>query len=79
MRADCLAVDAETSPAFELVAQLGAEVRWTARGFAPTSDEAGKIAEATWICGELRGVPVDPERLAASGRAAGLAALASLR
>ena len=78
VRADALAIDAETSPAFELAAQLGVEVRWTARGFAPTCDEDGKIAPSAWVAGELRAVPVDPERLAASGRGAGLAALAAL-
>jgi sarcosine oxidase subunit alpha len=78
LRADALAIEMDGAPAFELASQLGAKMTWAERGFTPAFDESGQCAEGAFVAGELRGVPVDEERLLESGRVAAEAALRSL-
>jgi sarcosine oxidase subunit alpha len=78
LRADALAIDMDGAPAFELASQLGARMTWSERGFTPVFDETGQCADGAYVAGELRGVPVDEERLLESGRMAGDAGLRSL-
>lgn len=56
---DALVVCAPRSPAYELCAQAGAEVRHEPRGFVVRTGAEGRIRVGVFACGEVRGTPLD--------------------
>ncbi|MCS6898723.1 MAG: 2Fe-2S iron-sulfur cluster-binding protein [Myxococcales bacterium] len=77
LRCDALVIEAPAAPAFELAEQAGGEALWReGRGFFPQCEPSGKLTQGVWVVGEARGLPFEPERLAADGRTVAEAALA---
>jgi sarcosine oxidase subunit alpha len=58
VRADVVAVDAPTAPAYELCEQAGATLVHAARGYVVKTD-GGKIRDGVWALGEACGTPLD--------------------
>jgi sarcosine oxidase subunit alpha len=63
VRADIVAIDAPTAPAYELCEQAGAKLAHAPRGYV-VKTEGGKIRDGVWALGEACGTPLDPERIA---------------
>lgn len=79
LAADALALDAPGAPAYELAAQAGAELAFGPSGYTPRAGtsgtgDAGRIGRGVFLAGELAGLPLDAEALAADAdRVAALA------
>src|SRR5262249_37403122 len=67
LKIDAVAVAIPQSPAFELVAQAGAALRYAPEnGYAVGGDDRGRAAEGVWASGECTGMPFDPDALVSS-------------
>ncbi|WP_394825990.1 2Fe-2S iron-sulfur cluster-binding protein [Pendulispora albinea] len=62
LRADALLVDAPRSPAYELVAQAGADLEHRAYGFVPRTN-GGHIRDRFWVIGEAAGTALEEAAL----------------
>ncbi len=71
IRCDALVVEARGAPAFELVEQAGAGVRWDGGGFAPdtAAPATAPVTGRVWVVGEARGRAFDLDALLDEGRA----------
>jgi thioredoxin reductase len=59
VRADIVAIDAPSAPAYELCEQAGAKLVHAPRGYVVKTDN-GKIRDGVWAVGEACGTPLDP-------------------
>ena len=66
-RADIVAVDSPTAPAYELCEQAGATLVHEARGYV-VHTEKGRIREGVWALGEVCGTPFDVARMVEDAR-----------
>jgi len=67
LRADALLVDAPRAPAYELLAQAGADLEHHPYGFRARTDR-GKVRDGFWGAGEAVGTPLTPEAIAEEAR-----------
>jgi pyruvate/2-oxoglutarate dehydrogenase complex dihydrolipoamide dehydrogenase (E3) component len=59
LRCDALLVDAPRAPAYELCAQVGAELRHEPRGFVARVAKGGVLRPGVLAVGEVVGTPLD--------------------
>jgi sarcosine oxidase subunit alpha len=63
VRADVVAIDSPSAPAYELCEQAGATLAHEARGYV-VQTSSGKIRDGVWALGEACGTPFDLARIA---------------